>query len=200
MVSFHTVAPCVFRTVCPSLFWGFPGGASGKESACHAGDASLIPGLGRSPGEGNGNSLQYSCLENPHGQRSLAKSDTTKHTQSGFFSVLFLSDSLSANSPPHIPTQSIPPTTVCIQTHLSSHTAGTVPQGRTVGWVSRIPFTGVVFILWDLPGGSNGKQFACNVGDLGLIFGLRDPLEEEMATHSSLLAWRIPWTEEPGGL
>ena len=36
-----------------------------KESACNAGDLSSIPGLGRSPGEGNGNSLQYSCLENP---------------------------------------------------------------------------------------------------------------------------------------
>ena len=50
---------------------GSPGGSDGKESACKAGDAGLIPGLGRSPGEGNGNPLQYSCLENPHGQRSL---------------------------------------------------------------------------------------------------------------------------------
>ena len=44
---------------------GFPGGSNGKESACNAGDAGLIPELGRSPGEGNGNPLQYSCLENP---------------------------------------------------------------------------------------------------------------------------------------
>ena len=43
----------------------FPGGSDGKESACNAGDLSSIPGLGRSPGEGNGNPLQYSCLENP---------------------------------------------------------------------------------------------------------------------------------------
>ena len=42
----------------------FPGGSDGKESACNMGDPGLIPGLGRSPGEGNGNSLQYSCLEN----------------------------------------------------------------------------------------------------------------------------------------
>ena len=41
---------------------------------------------------------------------------------------------------------------------------------------------------------------ASNVGDLGLILGREDPLEKEMATHSSILAWRIPWTEEPGGL
>ena len=44
---------------------GFPGGSEGKESACNAGDLGLIPGLGRSPGEGNGNPLQYSCLESP---------------------------------------------------------------------------------------------------------------------------------------
>ena len=44
---------------------GFSGGSDGKESACNAGDPGLIPGLGRSPGEGNGNPLQYSCQENP---------------------------------------------------------------------------------------------------------------------------------------
>ena len=50
---------------------GFPGGSDGKESFCNVGDLGLIPGLGISPGEGNGNPFQYSCLENPHGQRSL---------------------------------------------------------------------------------------------------------------------------------
>ena len=44
---------------------GFPGGSDGKEPACSKGDLGLIPGLGRIPGEGNGNPLQYSCLENP---------------------------------------------------------------------------------------------------------------------------------------
>ena len=43
---------------------GFPGGSDGKASACNAGDLGSIPGSGRSPGEGNGNPLQYSCLEN----------------------------------------------------------------------------------------------------------------------------------------
>ena len=43
---------------------GFPGGSDGKEPACNVGDSGSIPGLGRSPGEGNGNPLQYSCLEN----------------------------------------------------------------------------------------------------------------------------------------
>ena len=69
--------PCMagrfFTTVPPekpwyyliSPIWDFPGGSEGKASACNAGDPGLIPGLGRSPGEGNGNPIQYSCLENP---------------------------------------------------------------------------------------------------------------------------------------
>ena len=44
--------------------WGFPGGLDNKESACNAGDQGLNPEFGRSPGEGNGNPLQYPCLEN----------------------------------------------------------------------------------------------------------------------------------------
>ena len=51
---------------------GFSSGSDSKELACKTGDLGSIPGLGRSPGEGNGNPLQYTCLENPHGQRSLA--------------------------------------------------------------------------------------------------------------------------------
>ena len=47
-----------------SIFLGFPGGLAGKESACNAGDLGLIPGLGRSPGEGKGFPRQYSGLEN----------------------------------------------------------------------------------------------------------------------------------------
>ena len=50
---------------------GFPGSSAGKESACNAGDLGLIPGLEGSPGGGHHNLLKYSCLENPHGQRSL---------------------------------------------------------------------------------------------------------------------------------
>ena len=44
---------------------GFPGGSDGKASTCNVGDMGLIPESGRSPGEGNGNPPQYSCLENP---------------------------------------------------------------------------------------------------------------------------------------
>ena len=64
----------------------FPGGSDGKASAYNAGDPGSIPGLGRSPGEGNGNPLQYSCPEKSHGWRSLVgynpwglkESDTTE--------------------------------------------------------------------------------------------------------------------------
>ena len=50
------------------------------------------------------------------------------------------------------------------------------------------------------PCGSAGKEFTCNAGHLGSIPGLEDPLEKAMAPHSSTLAWKIPWMEEPGGL
>ena len=61
--SINTVREVKFRCCKKDIV--FPHGSVGKESACNAGDLGLIPGLGRSPGEGNGNPLQYSCLENP---------------------------------------------------------------------------------------------------------------------------------------
>ena len=64
------------------VFLGFPGGSDSKESACDVGDLGFIPGLGRSPGGGHGNPPQYSCLENPHGQRSLANYSPWGHKES----------------------------------------------------------------------------------------------------------------------
>ena len=71
----------------------FPGGSDGKASAYNAGDLGSIPGSGRSPGEGNGNPLQYSCLEKSHGQKRLVGyspwgckgSDTTEQLSFTFF-------------------------------------------------------------------------------------------------------------------
>ena len=67
------------------MLLGFTGASDGKETACNAGGLGSIPGLGRGPEGGYGNPPQYSCLENPHGQRSLlgytheiAESDTTE--------------------------------------------------------------------------------------------------------------------------
>ena len=69
----------------PTDIKGSPGSSDGKESACNAGDPCLIPGLGRSPGEENGNPTQYSCLENPMDRgawrataHGVAESDTTE--------------------------------------------------------------------------------------------------------------------------
>ena len=59
-----------------------PGGSDSRESACSAGDLGSVPGLGRSPGGGHSNPLQYSCLDNPHGQRSLAGCSPWDHKES----------------------------------------------------------------------------------------------------------------------
>ena len=109
---------CHFRA---SQAQHFPGGSGGKASVYNAGDPGSIPGSGRSPGEGNGNPLQYSCLENPMDRAAW------------------------------------------------SATVHGVAKSRTR--LSDFPFT-----------------FHFHA------------LEKEMATHSSVLAWRIPGTGEPGGL
>ena len=85
---------CICITTCT----GFPGGSDGKESTSNARDLGSIPGLGRSPGGGHGNPLQYSCLENPHGQRSLVgyspwgckESDMTKHTHNYIYTHAYM--------------------------------------------------------------------------------------------------------------
>ena len=63
--SCHSINSAFFEGLLGSGVSDFPGGSDGKASACNAGDLGLIPGSGRSPGEGNGNPLPYSCLENP---------------------------------------------------------------------------------------------------------------------------------------
>ena len=65
----------------PPVFLGFPNGSDNKGSACNVGDLGSVPELGRSPGEGNGYPLQYSCLENPHGQRATVHGVKKSQTQ-----------------------------------------------------------------------------------------------------------------------
>ena len=61
------------RNILPiPVFSGLPGGSDGEESTCNAGNLGSISGSGRTPGGGHGNPPQYSCVENPHGQRSPA--------------------------------------------------------------------------------------------------------------------------------
>ena len=81
----------------------FPGGSDGKESACNAEDLGSIPGWGISPGGRHGNPIQYSCLENPHGERSLAgcspwgwkELDTTERWSTALWIANCLKHSLS---------------------------------------------------------------------------------------------------------
>ena len=70
-------------------------------------------------------------------------------------------------------------------------------------WVGKIPWRRDRLLsprLVAFSGGSDGKEPACNVGDLGSVPVCKDPLENRMATHSSILAWRIPKTEKPVSL
>ena len=57
-----------------------------------------------------------------------------------------------------------------------------------------------VIICYGPPWRLSGKESACSAGDMGLILGSEISLEKEVTTHSSILAWKIPWTEEPSGL
>ena len=75
------------------LRWGFPGGSDGKESACNVGDPGLIHGSERSPGEGNGNPLQNSCLEN-HMDRGAWQAKVHEVTDSDTIEQLTLSFSI----------------------------------------------------------------------------------------------------------
>ena len=65
--AFNKMLQCYIYGACIGIMfiYCFPGGLEGKASACNVGDPGSIPGLGRPPGEGNGNPLLYSCLENP---------------------------------------------------------------------------------------------------------------------------------------
>ena len=122
-----------------SYLRNLPGGSEVKASACNVGDLGLIPGSGRSPGEGNGNPLQCSCLENPRDRGAW------------WAAIYGVAQSRSRLK------------------QLSSMT-------QVVKDLPAVRETWVRFLGWeDLP-------------------------EEGMATHSSNLAWRIPWTEEPGRL
>ena len=80
---------------------GFPCSSLGKESACSAGDLGLIPGLGRSPGEGNGNPLQYPCLENLMDRGAWWATDhgvTKSWTQQSYFTFFLSFASILATS------------------------------------------------------------------------------------------------------
>ena len=80
----RTLFTRAFAGICIGPFsgMGFPAGSDSKESACNAGDLGSIPGLGASPGGRHGYPLQYSCVENPHGLRSLVGYSPWGHKES----------------------------------------------------------------------------------------------------------------------
>ena len=71
MEADHQTRESMEKPPCTVALMGFPGGASGKESTCNAAEPGFIPGLGRPPGEGNGDPVQDSCLENPMDRGAL---------------------------------------------------------------------------------------------------------------------------------
>ena len=86
----------------------------------------------------------------------------------------------------------------------STHMSSLFPNPAVLSAFSVLDYTGLFLvspmIKVGFPGGSDGKESACKAGDLGLTLGLKDPLEKEMATHSSIFAWRVSWTKDLGGL
>ena len=129
-----------------------------KASACNAGDPGSIPGLGRSLGEGNGNPLQYDCLENPMDRGAwqatvygVAKSWTQLSNFTFTFQGIFRVDSFR------------------------------------IDW-------------FDLPVKGLSRVFSSTTIPKHQFCSAQPSLEKEMATHSSILAWRIPGMEEPDGL
>ena len=138
---------CRIHLQLPKQIIDFPGGSDGKASVYYVGDPGSIPGWGRSPGEGNGNPLQYSCLENPMDggawQATVHGVEKSQTRLSDFTSQIDNKGFASGSAVKNLPTMQ-------------------EMQDQSLGW--------------------------------------EDPLEEGMATHSSVLVQRIPRTEEPCGL
>ena len=79
---------------------------------------------------------------------------------------------------------------------MSLHTCSHVSAGSLMCYCTTVH----VLYTSGLPWWLSGKESACQAGDMCSQPGSGSPLEKEMATHSNILAWKIPWTEEPGGL
>ena len=138
---------------------GFPGGSVVRNPPANVGDAGSIPGLRRCPGEGNGNPLQYSCLENPMDRGAW---QATVHE--------------IAKSQTQLSTTTSTKDTACCNLDLVQPNFKKKRKGILAIMMPAMKESWVQALGWG------------------------DPLEDGMATHSSILAWRIPQTEEPGGL
>ena len=171
---------------------GFPGGSDGKVSAHNVGDPGSISGLGRSPGEGNGNPLQYSCLENSTDRRAWQATvygvtkNQTRLSDFTFFYFHKLIIILCHNLEDRWFFLD------CIV--LISSEKVMAPHFRTLAW--KIPWMEEPGRLQSM--GSLGVRH--DWATLLSLFTFHfHALEKEMAAHSSVPAWRIPGTGEPGG-
>ena len=194
---------------------GFPGGSDSKESARNTGDLDSGPGLGRSPREGKSYPLQYSCLENSTDRgawRATVHEIAKSQTQLKWLSTLTHSNMYQLGADwlgdPHTPRENVGRMAV-----YKTPSANNVQD--LTGEVTRQQIIMVQFVLYHeirivriiiydltlgLPWCSDGKASACNTGAWVWALGREDPLEKGMATHSNILTWRIPRTEESGGL
>ena len=164
-----------------------------NELSCKAGDLGLIPGLGRSHGGGHGNPLQYSCLKILHGQRSLAggipwKSQTylsNKHCYyyyRGRFKIILFSFLLYTMKISNLHENGK-------QCNYSLHP---LPSFNIIDiWL---------VLLLGLLGSSDGKESACNVGDLSSIWVGKIPWRRAWQPTPVFLPEESPWTEGPGRL
>ena len=171
-------------------YWASQVGSKGKESPCNAGDTGWIPGSGRSPGEGNCNPLQYFCLGESHGQRSLAGYSPWNVKVSQLYPTLC--DPMNYIVPPWT-IQGILQARILEWVafpSIFSEMKAMAPHSSTLAW--KIPWMG----LTPVHGVATSVTW---LSDFTFTFHFH-ALEKEMATHSSVLVWRIPGTAEPGGL
>ena len=161
---------------------GFPSGSDSKESACGVGDPGSIPGLGRAPGEVNGYPPQYSCLEG-YSPGSHKEADITER--------LTLSLTLKKTATFTLIYAGFPGSSVAKESTCNAGDPSLIPgSGRSAGEGIGYPlqflrFSLVAQLVKNLP-----AMWETWVPSLGW----EDPLEKGKATHSSVLAWRIPWT------
>ena len=145
------------------VFLGFADGSAGKESSCNVRDLGSIPGLGRFSGEGHGNLLQYSCLENPMDRGAWRVTDPRVAKRLNW-----------------------------------SNLAGMCQYILPFAKYFLVVFVVPLFFLLHLLLSSLVAQLVKNPPATGETWvpslGWEDPLEKGKATHSSILAWRSPWT------
>ena len=202
---------------------GFPGGSDSKEPVCNTGDTGSIPGSGRSPGERNGYPIHDSSLENSMARGTwwtivcgVTKSQTQLSTCALYRHKEMLLKQMTLQNiklnkqgdntqPWHILSPwilSIGQTKRYFPTSLWTFILSTATPHRIQlssktlinGW-EFIPFPLLAFMV-----AQKVKNQPAMQETRVRILSQEDPLEKGMATHSSILAWEIPWTQEPGRL